>query len=123
MADPSASGSSPRRRISWTARLLAPLALVVTLLAVALVVTTSMDGGDEAADEAAQQSTGVEAEPDKSDESDDEGSGGEKTYVVESGDSLSTIAEKFDTSVEELEKLNPDVDSTTLIEGQELKIR
>jgi len=121
MADPSASGSPTGRRISWTARLLAPLALIATLLAVALVVSASMGDDDGSGGEAAQSAPATD-KPEKPDESDDEGSASEETYAVESGDSLSTIAEKFDTTVEELEKLNPDVDSTTLIEGQELKI-
>jgi LysM repeat protein len=52
--------------------------------------------------------------------------GGEPTpreYVVESGDSLSSIAERFDISVRRIERLNPDVDPQALGEGQTLQLR
>jgi LysM repeat protein len=43
--------------------------------------------------------------------------------VVEEGDTLSGVADKFDVSVKRLERLNPDIDPQTIGAGQELQIR
>jgi LysM repeat protein len=47
---------------------------------------------------------------------------GGSTYVIQSGDTLETIAEQFGTTVEELVVLNPDVDPTALQIGQEIRV-
>ena len=46
-----------------------------------------------------------------------------KTYVVEPGDSLGTIAERFQISVDRLLRLNGKVDPNALATGQELKLQ
>ncbi len=115
MAEPGDTDSG--RRFSLAARVLAPLALVLALLAVYLVVTGSMGIDDDASDEPETTSSkGAH---------DGQGDGAEtpKTYIVEDGDSFGTIAEKFGVSVERLVRLNPEVDPQTLNPGQELKIR
>jgi LysM repeat protein len=43
-------------------------------------------------------------------------------HVVESGDTLGSIAEKYDTSVEELVRLNPGVDPTALRVGDRIRV-
>ena len=43
-------------------------------------------------------------------------------YVVESGDTLGSIAITYDTTVEELVRLNPDVDPTALRVGQRIRV-
>jgi len=43
-------------------------------------------------------------------------------YVIQEGDTLGSIALKYDTSVEELVRLNPDVDPTALHVGQRLRV-
>lgn len=45
-----------------------------------------------------------------------------KVYVVKSGDTLSGIADKFNTSIGELETLNPKVSTTTLVVGTKIKV-
>jgi LysM repeat protein len=50
-----------------------------------------------------------------------EAPGGEY-YVIQSGDTLGSIALKYDTTVEELVRLNPDVDPTTLHVGQRIRV-
>jgi lysozyme family protein len=50
------------------------------------------------------------------------GQSGTKTYVVKSGDNLSEIAEKFNTTVAELVKLNNIADKNTIYPGQILKL-
>jgi LysM repeat protein len=43
-------------------------------------------------------------------------------YVIESGDTLGSIAVKYDTTVEDLVRLNPDVDPTALRVGQRIRV-
>jgi len=46
-----------------------------------------------------------------------------KTYVVESGDTLISIAHHVGVSVARIEELNPEVDPQILIAGETLKLR
>jgi LysM repeat protein len=50
-----------------------------------------------------------------------EAPGGEY-YVIQSGDTLGSVASKYDTTVEELIRLNPDVDPTALRIGQRIRV-
>jgi LysM repeat protein len=43
-------------------------------------------------------------------------------YVIRNGDTLGSIALKYDTTVEELVRLNPDVDPTALHLGQRIRV-
>jgi LysM repeat protein len=52
------------------------------------------------------------------------GNGGQRVkWTVKTGDTLSSIATQFQTSVKELERLNPNVDPAALQVGQELFVR
>jgi LysM repeat protein len=44
-------------------------------------------------------------------------------YVIESGDTFWTVASKFQTTVEALQALNPNVSSNSLSVGQRIRIR
>ena len=46
----------------------------------------------------------------------------QRTYTVESGDTLDQIALNFDTTVERLLELNPDIEPTELRPGQRLRV-
>lgn len=100
-------GRSPR--ISWTARILGPLALIAAVIAFVVVITSST-GGDGS-------SSGTKQTTERENK-------GEipKKYTVQAGDSLTSISEKFGISVKRIERLNPDVDAQTLNEGQVLKL-
>ena len=43
-------------------------------------------------------------------------------YTIESGDTFGSIAAEFDTSVDRLRELNPDVDPTMLTIGQRIRV-
>jgi LysM repeat protein len=43
-------------------------------------------------------------------------------YVVQTGDTLGSIAIRYDTTVEELVRLNPDVDPIALRVGQRIRV-
>jgi LysM repeat protein len=46
-----------------------------------------------------------------------------KTYTVQSGDTLGSIASKTGTSVAKLEQLNPGIDPTALRIGQTIRVQ
>jgi LysM repeat protein len=46
-----------------------------------------------------------------------------RTYVVESGDTLESIATKTKTTVADLERLNPGIDPTALRVGQKIRVQ
>lgn len=123
MAQSSSSGDPGGRAgdPSWgVTRFLAPLALLVVLIAVFVVASGSLSIDDEDPSAGAGSARTTTSESDGG-----EGDGPEnpKTYVVESGDVLSSIAEKFDVSVDRLVRLNPDIDPQTLNAGTTIKIR
>jgi LysM repeat protein len=47
---------------------------------------------------------------------------GGQYYVIQSGDTLGSIAVKYDTTVEELVRLNPDIDPTALRVGERIRV-
>jgi LysM repeat protein len=48
---------------------------------------------------------------------------GAEYYVVQSGDTLGSIAEKYSTTVDELTALNPGIDPTALHIGQRVRVK
>jgi LysM repeat protein len=48
---------------------------------------------------------------------------GAEYYVVVSGDTLGSIAQKYNTTVDELTTLNPGIDPTALTVGQKIRIK
>jgi LysM repeat protein len=48
---------------------------------------------------------------------------GAEYYVVQSGDTLGSIAQKYNTTVDELMTLNPGIDPTALHIGQRIRVK
>jgi LysM domain len=93
-------------------RLLAPIALIAAAVVVVVVVAGSLNGSDDGRDRdrpAREQSADERPE--------------DEFYVVEPGDSFSTIAEEQGVPEERLEQLNPDLDPQALNPGQRIKLR
>lgn len=110
----------PPRPQRTSARLLAPLALAVSAIAVLVVIAGSMGGdgsdGDAATPTAQDESTTTQttAAPDAREPA---------TYTVEPGDTLGAISEETGVPIETLEILNPELDPQALIAGQKIKLR
>lgn len=116
-------------------RWLGPLALLAALVAV-FVIFNATTGDEEPAQTARQTSTDAkkkDGDGKKSTTGKEEASGGgattattpksgKKTYTVRPGDTLAGIAESTGVSIEEIQELNPDVDSNSLSIGQELRL-
>jgi LysM repeat protein len=95
------------------ARYLAPLALVLVLVA-GIVVVAASTGGDSKS--SSEQSATAQKTPTKSGKR-------KKFYRVKPGQLLSDISEKTGVSVETIIKLNPDVDPQALQAGQLIRLR
>lgn len=105
------------------ARFLAPLALVAFGIALFLVVTSSST--DPAADDAPNRATETRpaATPDGEESEDGEQAKGPRRYRVKVGDTPSSIAEETGVPLEQILRLNPDLDPQTLSPGQRIKLR
>jgi LysM repeat protein len=106
-----------KRHRKALARLLAVLALIAASVALIVVVSDSLGGGDSHSDhrkigkhEPGAGKKGQKRPP-------------KKAYVVQPGDTLSSIADKTGVSIAELQRLNPGIDPQILIAGDKLKLR
>ena len=103
-------------------RILAPLAFFLAATILILLVSSAL-GHDETATPTtpANSPTGTLADQPG-------GTGtvktkpGRKFYVVKEGDTLESIANKKNTTLDDLFKLNPGIDPTTLTPGQKIRI-
>jgi len=101
------------------ARFLAPLALVAFVIALFMVVTSSENQpGDSSTP---NQSSGTT--PTASPSGTTEKPKGRRRYTVKPGDTPSSIAEKTGVPLDEILRLNPDLDPQTLSPGQRIKLR
>ncbi|HVQ57836.1 MAG TPA: LysM domain-containing protein [Solirubrobacterales bacterium] len=104
------------KRTSAPARIFAVLALIGAVLIVVVVLSsTSSDdngGGEPRSNQTAKQQQQQDRPQSKA-----------KTYVVQSGDTLTAIAHRTGVPVQEILALNPEVDPQILIAGETLKLR
>ena len=106
---------------SSPARFLAPLALVAFCIALFMVVTSSSTDPETTAPNRA-----TEASPTGSPDGDERPRRerkGPRRYTVKPGDTPSSIAEETGVPLEEILRLNPDLDPQTLSPGQRIKLR
>ncbi len=104
------------KRSTAPARLVATLALVAAFIVVIVVLSNGLGGGsgDSSLKGKAQSGKTTTKEP---------GQPKQAAYVVQNGDTLTSISEKTGVDVETIQKLNPDIDPQILNSGQKLKLR
>src|SRR4051794_32686395 len=100
-----------------TARWLAPIALIVVVGAVLAVVNNSHVGAKKGSAASSQTVTGASEKTKKP-----KAKSTKTTYTVHTGDTLSAIAEKTGVPLDEIERLNPQIDEQTLHAGQKIKL-
>jgi LysM repeat protein len=93
-------------------RFLAPGALLAVVVAVFLVVSGGRSGGGPSP--SAGTTTAASAATKKS---------GRRTYTVRANDNLTSIAQRYGLTVDELVELNPKIDPQALRKGQRLRLR
>jgi LysM repeat protein len=113
----------PRRS---PARWLAPIALVACAFAVYSVVNATLLTSDEPAATSSATKDGTTSKTrtvsERSSSAKKRSSRRRRTYIVKSGDTLSSIAIKTGVSLERIEQLNPKLDSNSLQTGQRVKL-
>jgi LysM repeat protein len=102
------------KRTSAAARIAAALALVAAVLIVVVVVGAAMSDDSSSREQQTERPAKKHKQQQKSKA---------KTYTIESGDTLTAIAQKTDVPVAELIRLNPGVDPQILTAGETLKLR
>jgi LysM repeat protein len=104
-----------KRKRSWIARFLALVALVAAIVAIVVVVkNTNLHSNSN---DKGNQTTRAHKEQQKKPRTK------AKKYVVQSGDTLTSIAHKTGIPVAEIQALNPEVDPQILIAGETLKLQ
>jgi len=103
------------KRSSAAARLAAAIALLVAALVVIVVIAAAMGGDDSSSRHKSNGQPHAQKEKKQRTKA--------KTYTVESGDTLTTIARKTGIPIAELQALNPEVDPQILTVGETLQLR
>lgn len=104
------------RRTSAPARIFAVLALIGAVLIVIVVLSSASSDDDGGGGSRSNQTAKQEQQQDRPRTK-------AKTYVVQSGDTLTSIAHRTGVPVQEILALNPEVDPQILIAGETLKLR
>lgn len=104
------------------ARFLAPLALVAFCIALFMVVNSSSTDTETEAPNRATESQPAGTANGRENEKARERKG-PRRYTVKPGDTPSSIAEKTGVPLEDILRLNPDLDPQTLSPGQRIKLR
>jgi LysM domain len=106
-----AGGSSSTRMV---ARIAAPVVFLVAVIAlISIVVQSGVMGSDGPTPTPTVNATKTK---------DGTTTAMTKKYVVQSGDSLSSIAVRFDTTTSVLKELNPELSGSTLAVGQRIVV-
>ena len=112
------------------ARVIAPLALVAFGLALVLILASGGGGEEQSTTSATEQErrdlelARERKRRERSKESrEGQGKLPQDVYVVKTGDTLGSIAEKTGIPVEKLQELNPELDPQALVSGQKIKLR
>jgi LysM domain len=103
------------KRSSAPARIVAVIVLIAAFVVVVVVFAGALGGDSGGSDGHGHGRSGHHARRAKHK--------APKSYVVESGDTLISIAHQTGVSVARIEELNPEVDPQILIAGETLKLR
>jgi LysM repeat protein len=107
----------PDSRRAWAARLAAPLAFFAAATVLIVLIEAGLHGGEPATSGSTPTlSTPTTSGPTTT------GKKRKKIYRVKRGDTLESIAAKFDTTVDDLLQLNPNVDPLALTPGQKIRV-
>jgi LysM repeat protein len=108
----------PQRRV-WAARLVAPLAFFGAATVFIILIQAGLNSGS--ADSSTTATPTVSA-PSTTTPETTTASGKKEFYRVKSGDTLESIAAKFNTTVDDLLTLNPNVDPLALSPRQRIRV-
>jgi LysM repeat protein len=112
-------------RHSSPARLVAPIALVVFLITALVIITTAGGSGHKSSSaptKAEQRDLRLQKQRARTARTQAKvtRSG---VYIVRTGDTLGSIAQKTGLTVERIQELNPSIDPQSLLSGQRIRLR
>jgi LysM repeat protein len=107
------------------ARYGAPAAFLLAVTIAVLLVRSGLSNGSEGkpATTAATATAPATTEPPGTTTGATTGASGAQFYEIQSGDTLAVIADRYDTTVEQLLVLNPDVDPVALTVGDRIRVK
>ena len=118
------------RRHDRLARYAAPAAFLLAVTIAVLLVRSGLSNGTEPAvvpgTTAAETTTTTGEEPTTTSEPSTDtttNDAGAEYYEIAPGDTLADVADQYQTTVEELLALNPDVDPVALTIGQRIRVK
>lgn len=119
------ASAGPRAIIAagMTLRMLAPVSLVLFAVIFLIVIVASLDGGSDSVESERPPARSRAEQPERRPEKEPSRGGGQRVYVVKSGDTLAAIADKTGVSIEQLQALNPELDPRALVTGQRVTLR
>ena len=109
-----------RQRRVWAARLVAPLAFFGAATVFIILIQSGLSGGST--DTATTATPTTTAPTTTAGTTTNNTPGKKKFYRVKSGDTLESIAAKFNTTVDDLLTLNPNVDPLALSPRQRIRV-
>jgi LysM repeat protein len=107
------------------ARWLAPAAFLAAATIAILIVRSGLSNDDEATPPPATTTTApaTTTRPQTTRPATTAPAPAAEFYVIEAGDTLAVIADRYETTVEELLVLNPDIDPVSLTIGQRIRVK
>ena len=106
----------------WLTRLAAPLAFLAAATVLVVVVQRALDDrGGTATTTTVVEPAGPAVET-QAENGGDEPGGNREFYRIRAGDTLEGIATQFDTTVDELLLLNPEIDPLALEPGERIRV-
>ena len=110
--------TDPKYR-TWVYRIAAPAAFFLAATILVVLIERGLDGGSTRRRRPCSPTTSA---PDTTTARPERRPSKKKIYRVKAGDTLESIAAKFDTTVDDLLALNPDVDPLALSPGQKIRV-
>jgi LysM repeat protein len=104
----------------WAARLAAPLAFFLAATILVILIDQGLSGGSTGTTTSATPTASVPAVDTAGTTTGAKKK--KKIYRVKAGDTLESIAAKFDTTVDDLLLLNPGIDPLALSPGQKVRV-
>jgi spore germination protein YaaH len=107
----------------WFARVLAPLAFLAAATLLVILVQRALDTDDSAGSTQPSPTVTVSTQVEETGPGTTAaGEPEQQFYRIRTGDTLEAIAQRFDTTVVELEELNPGIDPLALTVGDRIRV-
>ena len=107
----------------WAARFAAPAAFLLAVTIAVLLVRSALNSDDGGRTQTTAPTTTAATTRATTTRAARARAPARRFYRIQSGDTFGTVAEKFDTTVEALQALNPGVESNSLTIGQRIRVR